>query len=150
MKRVVFLLIPAVLLVVWGCSSRTDSEIDARKVVLNFLRAMEKSDTTAVAHYLDFETLLAQIGTDYELLPDKPRIFYNPQELVNELVTGGLTHTRWMSMQKIVNKSAEANDSALVEVSFMDKDSGTQYYNKFGLRRINAVWKIYSFSVKEP
>ena len=149
MKRAVFLLIPAVLLVVWGCSSRTDTELDPRKVVLNFLRAMEKSDTTAVAHYLDFETLLTQIGKDYDLLPDKPRIFYNPQELVNELVAGGLTHNRWMSMQKIVNKSAEANDSALVEVSFMDKDSGTQYYNKFGLRRINEVWKIYSFSVKE-
>jgi hypothetical protein len=149
MKRVVFLLIPAVLLVVWGCTSRADTELDPRKVVLNFLRAMEKSDTTAVAHYLDFETLLTQIGKDYELLPDKPRMFYDPQELVNELVAGGLTHTRWMSMQKIVNKSAEANDSALVEVSFMDKDSRTQYYNKFGLRRINEAWKIYSFSVKE-
>ena len=52
-------------------------------------------------------------------------------------------------MQRIVGSGSQLNDSALVEVSFINKETNTQYYNNFGPRKVNDVWKIYSFSVKD-
>jgi hypothetical protein len=112
-------------------------------------RAMEKNDRQTLAHFLDFETLLKAGTKDYALSMDSIRTFNNPEEILDDLMEGGLTNQRWMAMQRIVGSGSQMSDSALVEVSFINKKTNTQYYNKFGLRRVNDVWKVYSFSVQE-
>jgi hypothetical protein len=149
MLRNWLLLLPVALLVISGCSSGPNTESDPRKVVLKAMKAIENNDRATLAHYLDFETLLKHGERDYALKTDTPRVFNDPEQILDDLLEGGLTNSRWQALQRVVGSASQQNDSALVEVSFINKETDTQYYNKFGLRKINDVWKIYSFSAKD-
>ena len=149
MRMLVIALISLVLIGLVACSGALPIEEDPRKAVIKFFGAMESNDSTAIAHYLDFKTLMSPQGTDYALsTEDEPRIFNSPQDVINDLVDGGLTKQRWFSMQRVIGNATENNDSALVEVSFINKSTDVQYFTKFGLKRINDQWKIYSFNSK--
>jgi hypothetical protein len=149
MARMAFCLIAIAVAAIVGCSSGFEKESDPGKVVVNMFRAMEKGDTATLVHYLDFESLLKPGEHDYALQMDTPRVFSNPQEIITDLLKGGLTHTRWVAMQRIVGSSTVSNDTALVEVSFINKSTSTQYYTKFGLRKVNDRWKIFSFNARK-
>ena len=84
-------------------------------------------------------------GEDYALQRDEPRVFHNPEEILNDLTDDGLTKTRWFSMQRVIGNTQIKGDTAFVEVSFIDKARSKQYYNKFGLHKKDNSWKIYSF-----
>lgn len=150
MRKMTIFALGAVLLIAVGCSSRGDKSSDPRQVVINMLRAVEQSDETALAYYLDFSSLLRPGEKDYALkTSDSPRVFTNPKDLLADLMKGGLTHERWMAMQRIVGDASLSGDTALVEVSFISQKTNTQYYNKWGLRKIDDMWKIFSFGVLE-
>lgn len=137
------------MIIISGCSSGANTESDPRKAVIKMFRAIENNDRESLAHFLDFEMLLKTGQRDYALKTDTPRKFSDPEEILDDLLEGGLTNQRWQAMQRIVGSASQTPDSALVEVSFINKETNTQYYNKFGLRKVSDVWKIYSFSVKD-
>jgi hypothetical protein len=147
MKRSLLLLVPVLFMIIAGCNPSVNTASDPRKAVIEMFKAIENNDREKLAHYLDFETLLKTGENDYALKMDSVRKFTNPQEILDDLLQGGLTNQRWLAMQRIVGSGSQLNDSALVEVSFINKATSTQYYNKFGLRKVNGVWKVYSFSV---
>lgn len=148
MRKFAVILVLVTLALIQGCSSKGDRDPDPRQVVLNMLREMEKGDEEArkaLVHYLDFPSLLMPRKGDYALQMDSVRSFRNPEAILDDLTEGGLTRERWLSMQRVVGGTEQTGDSALVEVSFNNKNTGTQYYNKWGLRKINGLWKVYSF-----
>ncbi len=73
------------------------------------------------------------------------RFFMDIDAILDDLTEGGLTHNRWMAMQRIVGDAEQSGDTAYVEVSFISQETGKQYYNKWGLRKMNDRWKIFSF-----
>jgi len=145
MRTISLVIIVAAIMMLVGCSSKVNTEIDPRRVVMNMFGAMEENNREDLAHYLDFSQMLGRADRDYALSGDSARVFYTTEEILADLVDGGLTKKRWFSMQRVVGECTQSGDSALVEVSFIDQSNGTQYYTKFGLRSINGVWKIYSF-----
>ncbi len=118
---------------------------DPRETVIAFFGAMEKDDQAALAHLLDLAELMKNTESDYALQSDEPRVFNSPMDILEDLTGKGLTKTRWFSMQRIVNRAEISGSSATVEVSFVDKNSSTQYLTKFGLHILNDKWKIYTF-----
>ena len=149
MKRMLSVLVVLALLIIWGCSSGVNTDSDPRRVVIKMFNAMENNEREDLAHFLDFAALLKSHGRDYALQMDSARAFRSAEEILDDMVDSGLTKIRWFGMQKVVGSSEIMGDTALVEVSFINKKTDTQYYNKFGLHRINDRWKIYSFSVRE-
>lgn len=147
MRKSILVAIVLMLVIQTACVSKGDLEPDPRQVVLNMIRAMEKSDRTAVAHYLDLPSLLVPGERDYTLQMDSVRLFHDPNAILDDLCKGGLTWERWMGMQRIVGDASQSGDTAFVEVSFINKSTGTQYYNKWGLRKMNDRWKVFSFGV---
>ncbi|MCP4567605.1 MAG: hypothetical protein GY841_08505 [FCB group bacterium] len=139
------LLLPAALLIVQGCATVGDTTSDPRKAVLNMIKAMEESDREALVHYLDFRSLMTPGKTDYALQMDSVRVFMDIEAVLDDLTEGGLTNDRWMSMQRVVGSAERTGDTAYVEVSFISQETGKQYYNKWGLSRINERWKIFNF-----
>jgi hypothetical protein len=131
-----------------GCGPKIDKDPDPRNIVIHMFEAMARNDRVALAHYLDLPSLLKPTGTDYALQMDSARSFVNPEAVLDDLTKGGLTHTRWSAMQKVVGEAAQSGDTAYIEVSFLDNSTGTQYYNHFGLRRVGDIWRIFSFSVR--
>lgn len=152
MRKIIVIFLLAAIVLMIGCASKGDRDPDPRQVVINMLRELEKGDAEArqaLAHYLDFPSLLKSGNGDYALQMDSVRSFHNPEAILDDLTEGGLTRERWLSMQRVVGSAEQVGDTALVEVSFMDAKTDTQYYNKWGLRKINDLWKIYSFHTME-
>lgn len=138
-----FILLGAVAWFAPGCSGGGGDT--PRDVVIQFFGAMERNERAALPHLLDLRTLMEPGDEDYALQRRVPRKFYSPEEIMNDLTDSGTTKTRWFSMQRVVGNTEIKGDTAFVEVSFVDKEKGIQYYNKFGLHRQKGNWKIYSF-----
>jgi hypothetical protein len=137
------------LAMVAGCVSDKFAESDPQQVVVKFMRAVEQDKRADLAHYLDFPAFMGHRDTD-PTMSDTIREFDNPEQILDDFSKGGLTYTRWMAMQRVVGKGEIMGDTALVEVSFVSKETGKQYYNKWGLRRYGNVWKIFSFGMLPP
>lgn len=132
-----------------GCSA--SGPADPKSAVISLFGAMEKDDEAALAHLLDLQELMQNINEDYALATDSPRVFTNPLEILQDLTGDGLTKQRWFSMQRIIGDTRVMGESATVEVTFVDKDTGNAYLTKFGLHVKNEKWKIYSFKTfQEP
>ncbi len=116
-----------------------------RNTVIQLFGAMERNDRAAVNDILDLPSLMEKGVEDYALQADTPRVFYSPDEILDDLTGEGETRKRWFSLQRIVGAADIKGDTAFVEISFVDKAKSIQYFNKFGLRKINGRWKIYSF-----
>jgi hypothetical protein len=150
MKQVLLLMIPVLLMITAGCSSGKNTETDPRSAVLKMFRAMENGQRETVAHFLDFPSLLEPKDTDYALNLATPRVFHDPEEILNDLAdSSGQTFKRWAAIQKIVNAAEVYGDTAYVGVTFVDKEAdggqGRGYLTKFGLKKMDGVWKIFSF-----
>jgi hypothetical protein len=139
MRKIYVLLAPVILLIIAGCSSGPNTSSDPRKVVLNMFRAIQDDDRGKLAHYLDFPALMTPTGRDYALNLDTARTFNSPEQVLDDLLPGGETYSHWNNLQKIVNRViSQSADTALVEVSFINKETSTQYYTIFGLDKINT------------
>lgn len=133
-----------------GRSSKDDSSKDIvddspKDVVIKLFGAMARDDRAAIVYLLDLPALMRIADEDYALQRDKPRVFHNPEDILNDLTGDGTTKSRWFSMQRIVGRTEVCGDTAFVEVSFIDKRIEVQYYNRFGLHKADNRWKIYSF-----
>lgn len=117
-----------------------------KDAVIAVFGAMEKDDKAALAHLLDLAELMRNSSDDYAFGDDdNPRVFHNPQEILEDLTGDGLTKKRWFSYQRIIGRTEIEGESARVEVTFNDKEKSKAYLTKFGLHIINGKWKVYSF-----
>lgn len=135
------LLVAIVLL--QGCGS--DAPANPKAAVIKLFGAMEKDDQAALAHLLDLPALMKEMNEDYALQTDQPRVFTNPQQILEDLTGEGKTKQRWFALQRIVNEAEVNGESATVEVTFVDKQNSKGYRTRFGLHMVNGKWKIYSF-----
>lgn len=137
------LLAACCLSILAACSSPTPT--DPKSVVIALFGAMEKDDKATLAHLLDLAELMRDYGEDYALQTDSPRVFTNPEQILDDLTGEGLTKRRWFSLQRIIDKVDVMGETATVEVTFVDKQQSRGYLTRFGLHVVNGKWKIYSF-----
>jgi hypothetical protein len=144
-SKVVLAFLPAcLLLLLWsGCTENKQS--DPRQTVISFFGAMEKNDQATLARLLDLSELMRNTKEDYAVSTDQPRVFTNPKDIIDDLTNEGLTKRRWFSMQRIVGNAEVSPETATVEVTFVDKQASQGYLTKFGLRKTNDKWRIFSF-----
>ncbi len=144
-------LLPAVwcLLMLVTCSGSTPS--NPKSAVIAMFGAMERDDKAALAHLLDLPALLRDQGEgeDYALQTDSPRVFINPEHILEDLTEEGQTKRRWFSLQRIIDKAEVIGETATVGVTFVDKQQSKAYLTKFGLHIVNGKWKIYSFKTTQ-
>ena len=127
-----------------GCSGSGDS--GPKKTVVSFFGAMEKNDQAALTYLLDLPELMRNIDEDYAIQTDSPRVFTSPQQILDDLTGDGLTRRTWFSLQRIISKTELTSETtALVEVTFVDKEKSIGYLTRFGLHEVNGKWKIYCF-----
>ncbi|MFH2048547.1 MAG: hypothetical protein ABIJ12_03785 [bacterium] len=141
----IFLLIA--IMILSSCSS-DDSQADPKKTVISMFGAMEKDDKAKLAYLLDLPELMNNIKDDYALQTNEPRVFYSPEEILDDLTGEGQTKLKWFSLQRIINDANINGDEAAVEVTFVDKERSIGYLTKFGLHKKNDRWLIYSFKTR--
>ena len=141
-KKVRSHLILAVLLIL-SCSSGNQP----KNTVMIFFGAMRSADTLGIVNTVDLEKILAERKN--ELLQSGKTAqadSLNREKLIEELTVGNLNQ-QWLKNQIVVGKTEKSGDTALVEISFIDPNTGTQYYNKMALYRKDKNWKIFAFKV---
>lgn len=147
-KIVPVLLTLLTLSAVSGCGSDVP---DPKQTVIRFFGAMERDDRAALTALLDLPALMGSTLEDYSLKSDTPRVFTNPEQLLDDLTSEGVTKKRWFSLQRIIGDTEISGESATVEVTFVDKEKSRGYLTKFGLHVVNGRWRIYSFrTFQEP
>ncbi|HKZ22144.1 MAG TPA: hypothetical protein VJ165_02965 [candidate division Zixibacteria bacterium] len=135
-------LILAVLLIL-SCSSGNQP----KNTVMIFFGAMRSSDTLGIVNTVDLEKILAERKNELLSAGKTAQAdSLNREKLIEELTVGNLNQL-WLKNQIVVGKTEKKGDTALVEISFIDPNSGTQYYNKMALYRKDKDWKIFAFKV---
>jgi len=133
-----------VIVMMTGCAGGGDAG-NPKKAVSQLFGAMDRDDRAGIAHLLDLPQLMNITDEDYALQREEPRVFHNPEDILDDLTGEGVTKNRWFSMQRVLGSAEMHGDTAYVEVSFIDKSTNVQYYNKFGLHKVEGRWKIFSF-----
>jgi hypothetical protein len=141
------LLLACCLSLFMACSNSAPK--DPKSAVIAVFGAMEKNDKAALAHLLDLAELMRGSNEDYALQTDSPRVFTNPEQILDDLTGDGLTKRRWFALQRIINKVDVMGETAAVEVTFVDKEHAKAYLTTFGLHVVNGKWKIYSFKTTQ-
>jgi hypothetical protein len=127
------------------CANRPDP----RTTVKKFIEAVDQSDTTVIGELLDFRALLKESLEGFsekskeELLPELR------QNVLRDFSGEGITRMTWKNSLLVVGKSEVAGDSATVEVTYINKISGTKDYTKMGLHFIDGRWKIFKLKLEE-
>jgi len=141
-KKVRSHLILAVLLIL-SCSSSNQP----KDTVMTFFGAMRSADTLGIQSTVDLEKVLAERKNELVLAGRSAEAdSLNREKLIGELTVGNL-NLLWLKNQIVVGKTEKKGDTALVEISFIDPNTGTQYYNKMALYKKDKDWKIFAFKV---
>jgi len=123
------------------CSKSTNPRV----VVMDFMEAVNKDDTTTIDKYLDLDKFAQEKMK--ELPPEQwkevlPKV---KEQLRNNLLGNGATRLKWKDKMIVVNKETIEGDQALVEVSFVDQKTGVTQYTRTLLYKKDNAWKIYYF-----
>jgi len=131
------------LFIFLSCSSGNQP----KNTVMSFFGAMRSADTLGIESTVDLERILAERKNELLQAGKTAQAdSLNKEKLIEELTVGNLNQL-WLKNQIVVGKTEKKGDTALVEISFIDPNTGTQYYNKMALYRIDEGWKIFAFKV---
>jgi hypothetical protein len=140
-RKIPILFLLLILLSAYYCS-RTPSP---RVVVMDFMEAVNKDDTTTIEKYLDLDKFTQEKLKD---LPPEQRAEALPEvreQLRSKLLGSGATRLKWKNKMIVVNKEEIEGDQAMVEVTFVDQKTGLTLYTKTKLYKKDKAWRIYYF-----
>lgn len=122
-----------------GCSSPTRP--DPRNTIKELFPAISKSDSLYLTTNIDLESAAASIPDDLSIDPSAG----GAATLLKALTGDGHLRKRWLGDQIVVGESQVMGDTSHVEVSFIDRVTRVQYYNKMRLEYRGDHWVITAF-----
>jgi hypothetical protein len=131
--------------VVTGCSH--DARPNPKETITLMFEAMRNSDSVSLALNIDLPVAAASIRNELPQVQDTSggEIDWGAVVL-SEMVGDGGLRKRWLDEHQIVLGRAEVTgDTALVEVSFLDRVTRVQYYNKMELVYRGDRWIVTRF-----
>jgi hypothetical protein len=128
-----------------GCSQ--DSRPSPKSVVRGLFGAIAESDTAFIILHVDLSTAAQSVREELiDLSTDTSEAEPQwDQRLIEALTGDGELRERWMANQIVLGEQFIHGDTAWVEVSFLDRVTRVQYYNRMRLLRRDDRWMIVSF-----
>ena len=142
MKKIYLIAFLAVTLI---CACEKGPE--PRDTVLNFVRALQTEDEIDFHQYLDLNELVHENADNLYVYDSTLSLQENLKKFTDLFGLEGKIRRLWTSKQIVIGESEMAGDTALVEVSFIDRDTRKQFYNKMGLRKTESGWLIFAFKI---
>jgi hypothetical protein len=119
---------------------------EPKDTVFAFIEAVMVSDSLGVIDALDVDAYVESRMTEMTLEDSAATLELERKKTINSLLNDGPTRLRWMTQQIIVNEAKVYDDTAEVEVSFIDKTTRHMIYTKMQLvRQADGSWKITYF-----
>lgn len=126
------------------CSCASDGRPDPKQTVQGLFAAMRSSDSTYIMTHVDFARAVSTLDETFEI--DSSAASADPSKGLLGAMTGeGILRARWLDNQIVLGSATVAGDTAWVEVSFIDRLTRVQYYNKMRLDFRTDRWVINSF-----
>lgn len=125
-----------------GCAS--DKRPDPRDTVKDLFTAMRNSDSTYLSQHIDFGQAAGTLEEDFMIDSTAPA-GDSSQGLLSAMTGEGKLRARWLENQIVLGRATVSGDTAWVEVSFIDRLTRVQYYNKMRLDFRRDHWVINSF-----
>jgi hypothetical protein len=129
-------------LLILGCSSGPAP----KDTVFDFIDAVKSSDSLRVVRDLDIDRYIVNMMS--EMSPeDSTKVLADYRgKTLQTLLGDGDVRSRWLQDLIVVNEEHKKDTLADVEVSFVDRNAGTQLYTKMQLYKTpNETWRIYYF-----
>lgn len=140
-RRISLVVCPVVIVIALAaCAS--DSRPDPRETVKGLFAAIRTSDSLYLTQSVDLARAVTTLGE--ELIVDSG-ISDPAQALLGQLTGDGRLRERWLDNQIVLGRASASGDTAWVEVSFIDRVTRVQYYNKMRLDFRGDHWVINSF-----
>lgn len=125
-----------------ACSGRPQP----KSTIMDLFTALHADDTSSVRQSIDFDRAWVSVQDELAEPGDSLRTEVAWGERLYGSLTGdGDLRRRWIKTQVVINKTDFFGDSATVEVSFIDRESRVQFYNKMALVYTSGRWKIVAF-----
>ena len=125
-------------------SCAADQRPDPRDTVKGLFTAIQASDSLFLTENIDLARAAATLGEEFGADTTTPTAS-QPQDLLAALTGEGQLRKRWLDDQIVLGRSTVSGDTAWVEVSFIDRLTRVQYYNKMRLEFRGSRWVINSF-----
>lgn len=128
-----------------GCTGSGHPE--PKDTIKGMFGAIRASDSTFLRTHIDLESAAAGIRDDlaYPMADSTETVPALGERLLGALTGEGVLKTRWLQDQIVLGKSWIRGDTALVEVSFIDRLTHMQYYNKMRLEFRGDHWVVTQF-----
>ncbi len=142
MPTALYMTASCLMALVVGCAS--GGRPDPKETVRGLFAAMQKSDSTYIIQHIDFAlaagTLEETFAVDSTSGNNDPTV-----ALLGALTGEGVLRKRWLENQIVLGGATISGDTAWVEVSFIDRLTRVQYYNKMRLDFRTDHWVINAF-----
>jgi len=131
-----------VFMAFFGCAGKPQP----KDTVMDFFLALHGDDTAMVRTTVDLESAFAEVQDDLRENEDSLVTDIDwGERLVASLTGEGRLRERWLKTKVVINETEIFGDSATVEVSFLDQETGIYFYTKMGLVRRPERWVIVTF-----
>lgn len=124
-----------------------ESEPGPKSAVLEFINKLRSNESIDYDTYLDLNQLVRENISNLYLYDSSLSIQQNIEEYTKLFEPDGRIRKLWVEKQIVIGETEVLGDTAYVEVSFIDRHTRKQYYNKWGLRKTDQDWIIFSFKL---
>ncbi|MBD3218360.1 MAG: hypothetical protein GF310_08790 [candidate division Zixibacteria bacterium] len=146
MKKIFPIITAAIFLIAFSACEQQPSE-QARARVLDFVKAIGSEGSIDLDQYLAINELVRENAESVYIYNDSLSISKNIDKYMELFEPNGKVRRLWTQKQIIVGDSEVRGDTAYVEVSFVDREDNTHFYNKMGLKRTQDGWRIFAFKL---
>ncbi len=143
LKKPLFYFLLAAGLIIMACESGPQP----KDTVLGFINALRGDTQIELDNYLIVNELVRENAPNVYTYNDSLSVRENINRFSELFAPDGKIRRLWTDKQIVVGETEVLGDTAYVEVSFIDRASSKQYYNKWGLRKTTEDWKIFAFKL---
>lgn len=136
------LIICSCLAVILGVCS---SQPSPRDVTFQFIYAVLDGDSSAILQYLDLDRMVEKRMKEVSPADSALTLADLKAKILQNLIGDGLTRGHWQNQRIVVNKEITEEDSAVVEMTFIDQTTGRIEYSMVYLYRKDSRWWVYFY-----
>jgi len=125
-----------------GCGEKRP---DPKDTVKGMFTAIQQSDSVYLKTNVDLSQAARGVEQDLRAGDTAGTAADQVGLLLRALTGDGVLRKRWLENQIVLGESQVQGDTALVEVSFLDKVTRVQYYNRMRLVYRGGRWCVTDF-----
>ncbi len=116
-----------------------------RGVTIDFVGSVIENDSLAIEELLDLDSMVKRRMTEIPPTDSTQTHEYFRNKILQNLLDEGGIRENWMNHRCVVNNENIRGDTAEVELTLMDQESGRIHYLTVYLYRSPSGWRVFYF-----